>query len=354
MSTRSTITENTPINNDITSNSSDYQEKKINHNEEQNSSNGDSNELINDDLERIPTTDVYETPVSKKDSWRNALGYGHGSLKFHFIALYGEFVGTFVFLFCSELIANIANHDWALTEYPDKHQSHPPQLVMIACGFGFSLMFSVWCFADVSGAAFNPAVSLTLALSRAISPTRMLFHWVAQMIAGMAASGAVSAITPGPILFENGLGLGCSKSRGVFLEMFGTSFLCITVIMTAIEKRASNNVAPLPIGISLFIIHLCLVAYTGCGVNPARSFGPCVAKRSFPHYHWIYWIGPLAGSFLAWGVIALLRLMDYTNIVANDNDSNDPDTWEMIKRDALKMENNKRLTPSCFDVLAKQ
>ena len=161
----------------------------------------------------------------------------------------------------------------------------------------------------------NPAVSLSLCLARAISPARCVVMWFPQIIAGMAAGGAASAMTPGKVLFTNALGLGCSRSRGLFLEMFGTAVLCLTVLMTAVEKRETNFMAALPIGISLFMAHMALTGYTGTGVNPARSLGAAVAARYFPHYHWIYWIGPLLGAFLAWSVWQLLQILDYTTYV---------------------------------------
>lgn len=161
------------------------------------------------------------------DSWRN-----------HFIAAYGEFVGTFIFLWCAYVICNVANHALDLKSVDNTPTtSHPSQVIMIAIGFGFSVMFSVWCFAGVSGGALNPAVTLSLALARAITPTRCIVMWLAEIVAGMAAGGAASAMTPGPVLFTNSLGLSCSRSRGLFLEMFGTTILCLTVLMTAVEKR---------------------------------------------------------------------------------------------------------------------
>lgn len=238
---------------------------------------------------------------------------GSETLRGHSVAAMGEFCGTFMFLWCAYVIAQIANHDVALKEYPEG--SHPGQLIMIALGFGFSVMFSIWCFAGVSGGALNPAVSLSLVLARAINPTRCCVHWVSQILAGMAAGGAASAMTPGKVLFANSLGLGCSKSRGLFLEMFGTAILCFTVLMTAIESRDGSFMASLPIGISLFIAHLALTAYTGTGVNPARSLGAALAARSFPVYFWIYWVGPILGASLAWFIWQTLHWLDYQDAV---------------------------------------
>ena len=90
------------------------------------------------------------------------------------------------------------------------------QLIMISFGFGFGVMMGVFMFFRVSGGNLNPAVTLTLVLAQAVPPIRGLFMMVAQMIAGMAAAGAASAMTPGPIAFTNGLGGGASKARGSF------------------------------------------------------------------------------------------------------------------------------------------
>ncbi|XDT02249.1 Major intrinsic protein [Nakaseomyces glabratus] len=271
-------------------------------------------------VDKMEDSDAPESVSNSAKMLRSRFNIGPDSVRNHVIAFMGELCGTFMFLWCAYVIANIANHDVSLKDSPP-HGSHPGQLIMIALGFGFSVMFSIWCFVGVSGGALNPAVSLSLALARAITPTRCVVMWIAQILGGMAAGGAASAMTPGPVKFDNGLGLGCSRTRGLFLEMFGTAILCLTVLMTAVEKGESNFMCALPIGISLFIGHLALTAYTGTGVNPARSFGAALAKRYFPHYHWIYWIGPLLGAILAWFVWQVLQWLDYANYVAREKEA---------------------------------
>ena len=58
--------------------------------------------------------------------------------------------------------------------------------------------------------------------------------------------------------------------------------------MLAVEKHKATFVAPVGIGLALFICHLAGIYYTGASMNPARSFGPHVVIREFPGYHWIY------------------------------------------------------------------
>ncbi|GME97905.1 unnamed protein product [Ambrosiozyma monospora] len=189
---------------------------------------------------------------------------------------------------------------------------------MIAFGFGFGVMVGIILTCRVSGGNLNPAVTLTLMIARAVSPVRGIIMMLAQMVAGMAAAGAASAMTPGEIAFANGLGGGASRTRGLFLEAFGTCILCITVLMTAVEASHLSNYAPVCIGISLFIGHLITIYYSGAGLNPARSFGPCIAARSFTNYHWIYWVGPFIGSLLAYGIWQFWKLLEYETCVCEE------------------------------------
>lgn len=225
------------------------------------------------------------------------------------IAVAGEFFGTFMFLWIAFVIAQIANQMQAVTDEPG---SQPAQLIMIAFGFGFGVMASIFIFARISGANLNPAVTLTLILAQAVKPVRGALMMLAQMVAGMAAAGAASAMTPGPIAFANGLGGGASRTRGVFIEAFGTAILCVTVLFMAVEKNeVANAQAPVAIGLSLFLGHLICVYYTGAGLNPARTFGPCIAAKSFPNYHWIYWVGPILGSVIAFSIWKVFKILHY-------------------------------------------
>lgn len=231
-----------------------------------------------------------------------------GSLKDLLVVVSGEFIGTFVFLWIAYVIAQIANEDTSITT-----GSNPAQLIMIAYGFGFGVMIAIFLTARISGGNLNPAVTLTLVLAQVVDPIKGLCMMVSQIIAGMAAGGAASAMTPGPVLFANALGHGCSKGRGLMLEAFGTCILCVTVLMTVVEKSSFNDFAPVPIGLSLMLAHLICVYYTGAGLNPARSLGAAVADRSFPVYFWIYWIGLIIGSFIAFGIWKWWTVLDYAN-----------------------------------------
>ena len=93
--------------------------------------------------------------------------------------------------------------------------------------------------------------------------------------------------------------------------MFLTAQLVLTILMLAVEKHRATFLAPLGIGMSLFVAELAGVYYTGGSLNPARSFGPAVASYDFPNEHWVYWAGPMLGALLASGFYWVVRLLRY-------------------------------------------
>lgn len=93
--------------------------------------------------------------------------------------------------------------------------------------------------------------------------------------------------------------------------MFLTALLLFTIHMLAAEKTKATFIAPLAIGLSLFVAELAGVLYTGGSLNPARSFGPAVVSGQFPGYHWIYWIGPALGALITAGYYRFVKALNY-------------------------------------------
>lgn len=168
-----------------------------------------------------------------------------------------------------------------------------------------------------------------MCLIGAVPWIRGAFVIISQILGGIAAAGVVSALFPGPLLVRTNLAAGTSVVRGLFIEMFLTSQLVFTIFMLAAEKHKGTFIAPIGIGLSLFIAelsgtqhtklflcHLVLtvtpgVYYTGGSLNPARSFGPCVILHAFASYHWIYWVGPILGTLLACGFYKFIKALEY-------------------------------------------
>lgn len=154
--------------------------------------------------------------------------------------------------------------------------------------FGFSLMVNVWIFFRISGGLFNPAVTLGMVMVGAVPILRACFLFVAQIGGGIAASAMVYALFPTQLNVRTTLAGGASIVQGVFIEAILTAELVFTIFMLAKEKHKATFIAPVGIGLALFIAEMVGVYYTGGSLNPARSFGPCVVTGIFDREHWIY------------------------------------------------------------------
>ncbi|KAF2219977.1 aquaporin-like protein [Elsinoe ampelina] len=224
----------------------------------------------------------------------------------------GEFVGTVLFLFFALSGAQVANSvpsSAGLTVA--ETGSNPPQLQYIALCFGFSLAVNAWVFFRISGGLFNPAVTVGMCLIGALPWIRGVLLFFTQIIAGMASAALVSCLFPGELNVRTTLGGGTSIVQGLFIEMFLTAQLVFTIFMLAAEKHKGTFIAPVGIGLSLFIAELTGVYFTGGSLNPARSFGPAVVTATFEGYHWIYWVGPVLGSIVAAGFYKFIKVLEY-------------------------------------------
>ena len=141
-------------------------------------------------------------------------------------------------------------------------------------------------------------MTLALLLTGAIDTTRAACLFVSQTVAGIAASGLVIALFPAPFKVQTTLSIGTSIARGLFIEALLTAELVFAILMLAKEKHKATFIAPIGIGLTLFIAELVGIFYTGGSLNPARSFGPCVVMKQFDREHWIYCKSEISKSFV--------------------------------------------------------
>ncbi|CAD0054927.1 unnamed protein product [Aureobasidium pullulans] len=237
----------------------------------------------------------------------------------HFIAIVGEFVGTFLFLFfafSATQVANAAtgnagdetnNDDGSITQAPNTSALAYIALALASPSPSMPGSSSV----SLAASSTQQSVTLALCLIGACKWLRGLLVFIGQILGAIAAAGIVSCLFPSAMNVSTTLGGGTSVVRGLFIEMFLTAMLVFTILMLAAEKHKGTFLAPIGIGLSLFIAELTGVFFTGGSLNPARSFGPCVILGVFPGYHWIYWLGPLMGSVLAVGFYKFIKTLEY-------------------------------------------
>ena len=107
-------------------------------------------------------------------------------------------------------------------------------------------------------------MTLGLCLIGAVPFARGGLVFISQMLGAMAAAGVVTALFPGPLAVTTTLNGGTSKAQGVFIEMFLTAQLVFTIFMLAAEKHKGTFLAPVGIGLSLFIAELGGMYPLGC------------------------------------------------------------------------------------------
>nr|OQO25523.1 hypothetical protein B0A51_06561 [Rachicladosporium sp. CCFEE 5018] len=239
--------------------------------------------------------------------------------KEHLIAYLGELIGTFMFLTLAFAGTQIALQQNTATG------NEPPSLgilAYIALVFGFSLTVTAWIFYRVTGGMFNPAVTLGLMLIGALSWSRALVVFWAQMFGALLAGGFVDLLLPGPLTVVTHVDEKFGSLRAVFLEAFLTFMLIMTIFFLAVEKHRGTFLAPLAIGLTLFVAELVGVRYTGGSLNPARSFGAqvwamrgacdeCGDDAGKWGSHWVYWFGPLIGALAAVFFYRILKALEY-------------------------------------------
>jgi len=106
-------------------------------------------------------------------------------------------------------------------------------------------------------------VTLALALIGAVPWIRAGLVFIAQIVGSIAASAVVSGLFPGPLNVATNLGGGTTIVQGLFIEMFLTALLVFTILMLAAEKHKGTFLAPVGIGLSLFVAEMAGVYYTG-------------------------------------------------------------------------------------------
>lgn len=284
------------------------------------------------------STDTAETQTERRSRrlsfGRNRWGNSHahprrhfGRPKFsgfkeHFMAGLGELIGTTMFLFLAEGGAKTAQLSVSAAQADTATPLSNETIMFIACSFGLSLLVTAWMFYRITGGLFNPAITLALWLVGVLTSRRAVILAFSQILGGICAAALVLGLTPTNSVnsVTTTLQPGINIPQGVLIEMLLTSILVFSVLMLAVEKHRATFLAPIGIGLTLFSCHLFGVVWTGCGMNPARSFGPAVVAGQFSSDHWIYWVGPLCGAVLCVIYFEFLKVLKYNSVVL-DQDS---------------------------------
>ena len=219
-----------------------------------------------------------------------------------------ELVGTFVltFLGCGAAVSLHCDPATVLGT---------PAVIGTAVAFGLAVVAMAYTIGGISGCHINPAITLGVFLSGKMSAKDCGLYMVFQVIGAIAAAALLCALAG----CDSGLGANALQklgetgapitvTQGLLAEIALTTIFVLVVLgATSKTNGATNNLAGLAIGLSLILIHLVGIHYTGTSVNPARSIGPAIfACGDALNQLWIFIVGPFVGGALAaliWKVI---------------------------------------------------
>ncbi|WP_315320428.1 MIP family channel protein [Prevotella aurantiaca] len=215
--------------------------------------------------------------------------------------------GVVVSLNCSSNCADVANAG---------------TVIGTALAFGLSVVAMAYTIGGISGCHINPAITLGAFFSGRISAKDCFIYIIFQVIGGLlggailyllVTSAGAEFAQAGVGLSANNLQEGISATGALIAEiLFTCVFVLVVLGATSKTNGATNNFAGLAIGLSLVLVHLVCIRYTGTSVNPARSIGPALFAKyaggpeGVIDNLWIFIVGPLVGAALAsviWRVI---------------------------------------------------
>lgn len=206
-----------------------------------------------------------------------------------------EMVGTFAltFLGCGTAVALGCGSDTA-------------SIVGTAIAFGLSVVAMAYAIGGISGCHINPAITLGCLLSKRISAKDACGYMVFQVIGAILAAallyGIVTTAGEGAVITTSTGANTCAYGtcNGLFVEAALTALFVLVVLGSTDEKKGAGNFAGLAIGLSLILIHLVGIHFTGTSVNPARSIGPALFEGGQALQElWVFIVGPFIGAIIA-------------------------------------------------------
>ncbi|MFD0962873.1 MIP/aquaporin family protein [Pseudofulvibacter geojedonensis] len=197
-----------------------------------------------------------------------------------------ELIGTFTLVFCGcgAIVTN---------EFSNGTVTHSG----IALTFGLIVMALIYAFGEISGAHFNPAVTIAFTYAKKFPLKEVPKYILAQCTGAIAAAGLLLIFFPTNELL--GTTLPSIDTWRVFLfEVILTFFLMLVIINVSTGSKETGIMAGIAIGAVVWLEAQFAGPITGASMNPARSIGPALVSGHLEHI-WIYIFAPIIGAVLA-------------------------------------------------------
>ncbi|KAG6692188.1 hypothetical protein I3842_10G101400 [Carya illinoinensis] len=209
-----------------------------------------------------------------------------------------EAVGTYFLIFagCAAVVVNMGN---------DKVVTQPG----ISIVWGLAVMVLVYSVGHISGAHFNPAVTIAFATCKRFPWKQVPTYVFAQVLGSTMASGTLRLIFNGHQNFFAGTLPSGSEVQSFVLEFIITFYLMFVISGVATDNRAIGELAGLAVGSTVLINVMFAGPISGASMNPARSLGPAFVHNEYRGI-WVYIAGPILGAVSGALVYNLIRFTD--------------------------------------------
>ncbi len=182
--------------------------------------------------------------------------------------------------------------------------------VGVSLAFGLTVLTMAYAVGHVSGAHFNPAVTIGLWAGNRFPARDILPYVIAQCLGAVVGAGILYLIASGQDGFSlaggfasNGFGdhsPGKYTLTAALVTELVMTFGFLFVILGSTHGNAPKGFAPIAIGLCLTLIHLISIPVTNTSVNPARSLGPAVFVGGWALQQlWLFWVAPIVGAVAA-------------------------------------------------------
>lgn len=211
-----------------------------------------------------------------------------------------EFVGTFSLVFAGTVMRTMVGgetHDFS-------------GVLLVHMVFAFTITIMVYSLCIVSGAHFNPAITLGFTLSRHFPWRYVLPYWLSQFAGAVFGSFLLFLLIPDKAAIAH-FGATTPKigyPQAVGVEIILTFFLMFISMATGTDKRFNRGASGIAVGLTVLLCGLAGNFLTGGSMNPARSLGPALfAGSQALSSYWIYVIGPVIGACIGALLYEFLR-----------------------------------------------
>lgn len=209
-----------------------------------------------------------------------------------------EIIGTFALVFCGTGAIIINQETGGVITHAG-----------IATTFGLIVAAMIYTLGDISGAHFNPAVTIAFWVAKSFPTKEILPYIFSQIIGAFAASFTLHLLFPANQFLGATLPAG-SELQSFVLEAILTFILMFTILHVAKGSKEQGMFAGLAIGSVVLLEAMFAGPICGASMNPARSLSPALVSGHTEHL-WVYMAAPLLGAFTA--VLAWMGLKEKIN-----------------------------------------